>query len=347
MIKLCETVRKAILPGMLCVIFFSARLYGGTASGNDNSSEWKNASIQKGVSGKVTDEQGVSLPGATVLFKGTNIGTTTDADGRYKLTVPDNAEILVVSFVGYVTKEIPIAGASVIDVTLAEDFQTLSEVVVVGYGTQKKSDITGAISSVKGNELTQLPIQRVDQALQGRAAGVLVLNTAGAPGANTTIRVRGMNSINGGNNALVVIDGLQGGNLNSLNPNDIESIEILKDASATAIYGSRGSNGVILITTKGGKKGKPTIDYNFSYGSQTIRHKLDVMGAVDYALTRNAYEATQNASGTPDPVFSDDRIAELRRNGGTDWQDEIYRRAPIQNHQLTIGGNFRIKLGRF
>ncbi len=142
------------------------------------------------------------------------------------------------------TRKDQLPDASVIDVMLVEDIKTLSEVVVVGYGTQRKSDITGAISSVKGNELTQLPIQRVDQALQGRAAGVLVLNTAGAPGAAYNIRVRGMNSINGGNNALVVIDGLQGGNLNSLNPNDIESIEILKDASATAIYGSRGSNGV-------------------------------------------------------------------------------------------------------
>jgi TonB-linked SusC/RagA family outer membrane protein len=338
MIKLCETVLKAILLNMLCVIIFSARMYAGTELGNDKNNEWKNSAIQKVISGRVTDDQGVSLPGATVMFKGTNIGTTTDADGRYKLTIPDNAEILVISFVGYLTEERPIAGATVIDVTLVEDIQTLSEVVVVGYGTQKKSDITGAISSVKGNELTQLPIQRVDQALQGRAAGVLVLNTAGAPGANTTIRVRGMNSINGGNNALVVIDGLQGGNLNSLNPNDIESIEILKDASATAIYGSRGSNGVILITTKGGKKGKPTIEYNFNYGSQTIRHKLDVMGAADYALTRNAYKATQNAAGTPDPIFSDERIAELKRDGGTDWQNVIYRTAPIQNHQLTIGG---------
>ena len=175
----------------------------------------------------------------------------------------------------------------------------------MGYGQQRRSDITGAISSVKGTELVQLPMQRVDQALQGRAAGVLVLNTAGAPGANTTIRVRGMNSINGGNNALIVVDGLQGANLNALNPNDIESIEILKDASATAIYGSRGANGVILITTRSGKKGKPIIDYSYSYGSQTIRHKLDLMNAADYAITRNAAKATDNASGVPVPIFTD------------------------------------------
>ena len=338
MIKLFETMRKASLLIMLCAIFLNAHSYAVTALGDEKNPEWKNASIQKVISGKVTDEQGTSLPGATVLFKGTNAGTTTDSEGRYKLNVPGNAEVLVVSFVGYITQEITIGTASTIDVALVEDILTLSEVVVVGYGTQKKSDITGAISSVKGDELTQLSIQRVDQALQGRAAGVLVLNTAGAPGANTTIRVRGMNSINGGNNALVVIDGLQGGNLNALNPNDIESIEILKDASATAIYGSRGSNGVILITTRGGKKGKPIIDYNFSYGSQKIRHKLDVMGAADYARTRNAYEATLNSSGTPDPIFSDARIQELERTGGTDWQDVIYQKAPIQNHQLTISG---------
>src|SRR6185312_2551921 len=155
----------------------------------------------------------------------------------------------------------------------------LDEVVVVGYGHQKKSDLTGAISSIKGSDLTQLSTQRVDQALQGRAAGVMVLNTDGAPGGNTTIRVRGSNSINGGNNALIVIDGLQGGNLNSLNPNDIESIEVLKDASATAIYGSQGANGVILITTKLGRKGRPVVSYGYSYGIQQLRNKLDVMNA--------------------------------------------------------------------
>ncbi len=329
---------KALMLIMLCVVFFNARSYALPALGEDKSNEWKNSAIQKVVSGKVTDEKGTSLPGATVQFKGTNVGTTTDADGRYKLTVPDNAEVLVVSFVGYITQEIPVANASTIDVLLVEDILTLSEVVVVGYGTQKKSDITGAISSVKGAELNVLPMQRVDQALQGRAAGVLVLNTAGAPGAETTVRVRGMNSINGGNNALIVIDGLQGGTLNSLNPNDIESIEILKDASATAIYGSRGANGVILITTKGGKKGKPIIDYSFNYGTQTIRKKLELMNAADYAITRNAYKATDNASGEPVPIFTDERIQELEENGGTDWQDEIYRTAPLINHQLTISG---------
>jgi TonB-dependent SusC/RagA subfamily outer membrane receptor len=215
----------------------------------------------------------------------------------------------------------------------------LKDVVVVGYGTQRKSDITGAISSIKGSDLTQLSTQRVDQALQGRAAGVMVLNTDGAPGGNTTIRVRGSNSINGGNNALIVIDGLQGGNLNSLNPNDIESIEVLKDASATAIYGAQGANGVVLITTKLGKKGKPVISYNYSYGVSKLRKKLDVMNAADFAKTINAAVLTQNGSGaTPVPIFSEAEIQNYEKNGGTDWQDVIYRTAPIQNHELSISG---------
>ena len=331
-------MRKASLLIMLCAFFFSARSYAATALGDDNKNEWGNSALQKTVSGKVTDENGASITGTNVSVKGTTVGTMTDADGKYKLTVPENATTLVISFVGYVSQEITIGNQSVINVVLISDNLAISEIVVVGYGQQRKSDITGAISSVKGQELVQLPMQRVDQALQGRAAGVLVLNTAGAPGANTTIRVRGMNSINGGNDALIVIDGLQGGNLNALNPNDIESIEILKDASATAIYGSMGANGVILITTKSGKKGKPTIDYSFSYGSQTIRHKLELMSAADYAITRNANKATQNASGIPDSLFLNARIKELRKTGGTDWQDEIYRTAPVTNHQLTISG---------
>lgn len=322
---------------LLCVIFFNA---GGHAAalGNVKNDGWKNEFLQKSVSGKITDVNGEAVIGANIKVKGTTIGAVSDADGMFKLTVPQGANTLVVSFIGYVTQEVVIGDQSVINVVLAPDLQALTEIVVVGYGQQRKSDITGAISSVKGTELVQLPMQRVDQALQGRAAGVLVLNTAGAPGAATTIRIRGMNSINGGNNALIVVDGLQGANLNSINPNDIEAIEILKDASATAIYGSRGANGVILITTKTGKKGKPTIEYNFSYGTQKIRHKLELMGAADYAITRNAYKATQNASGVPVPIFTDAQIADLRRTGGTDWQDVIYRTAPISNHQLTISG---------
>ena len=211
MIRLCETMRKASLLFMFCCIFLSARTYAASALGDDNKHELENQAGQKTISGKVTDENGESVAGANVTVKGTTVGALTNAEGRYTMTVPDNATTLVISFVGYLTQEVAIGNRSVIDFVLVSDIQALSEIVVVGYGQQRKSDITGAISSVKGQELVQLPMQRVDQALQGRAAGVLVLNTAGAPGANTTIRVRGMNSINGGNNALIVIDGLQGG----------------------------------------------------------------------------------------------------------------------------------------
>src|SRR6476620_4394745 len=295
----------------VCILFGSLQLLAQT----------------KVLTGKITaSKENVPISGDTVNVKGTSNSVATSSDGSFSISVNTTRPTLIISSVNYVKKEVTVnANESNIAISLDASEGTLGEVVVVGYGVQKKSDLTGSISSIKGSEVTQLSTQRVDQALQGRASGVYVLNTDGAPGGNTTIRVRGMNSINGGNNALVVIDGLQGGNLNSLNPNDIESIEILKDASATAIYGSRGANGVILITTKSGRKGKPVIDYGFSYGSQRIRHKLDLMNAADYARTRNADKATQNASGTPVPIFSDERIAELEKNGGTDWQDVIYR----------------------
>ncbi len=314
--------KKSLL--ILCLLFGSINLVAQNK-------------ILKGKIIAESDSRPVS--GATVTVKGTSNSVAASSDGSFTIPVSASKVTLVISSVGYTAKELVVeASQNNISVPLETDQTAMSEVVVVGYGSQKKSDLTGAISSIKGSDLTQLSTQRVDQAIQGRASGVYVLNTAGAPGANTTIRVRGMNSINGGNNALVVVDGLQGGNLNSLNPNDIQSMEILKDASATAIYGSRGANGVILITTKSGKTGKPVIDYDFSYGSQTLRDKLDLMSAADYAITRNADKATQNGSGVPIPIFSEQRIKELQSTGGTDWQDVIYRTAPISNHQLSISG---------
>ena len=298
------------------------------------------AFAQTVVKGSVNDAgNNQTLPGATVKITGTTTGTTTDVNGKFSLSVPTGAKSLTISFVGYTSKEVEIGASTVIDVALASDAQDLEGIVVTGYGSQKKSSITGAVSSVKGNDLTRLPMQRVDQALQGKATGVMVVNTAGAPGAETIIRIRGMNSINGGNSALVVIDGLQGGNLSSLNPNDIESIEILKDAAATAIYGSRGANGVLLITTKGGKKGKPMIDYSYSYGSQTLRKKIDLMNAYDYALSVNKNAAMDNSGGNvPNMIFTDAEIAGFKTNGGTDWQDEAYRAAAIKSHQITMSG---------
>ncbi len=289
------------------------------------------------VSGIVLGDKGEPLAGASIIEKGTYNGVTSDEGGQFALTVKNEAAVLVITSIGYLSREIRVS-AEAMTIVLEADDGSLKDVVVVGYGTMKKRDLTGSVTQVRGSDLTQLPTQRVDQALQGRAAGVMVLNTDGAPGGNTTIRIRGMNSINGGNSALIVIDGLQGGNLNSLNPNDIESIEILKDASATAIYGSQGANGVILITTKTGKRGRPTVDYSYNIGLQELRKKLEVMKAADYARTVNAYRQTQNLSGTPVMAFTDQQIAEFEKSGGTDWQDEIYRTGILQNHQLSVGG---------
>jgi TonB-dependent starch-binding outer membrane protein SusC len=292
------------------------------------------------VSGTIVDqEDNEPLSGVSVVVKGTSTGTTTDADGKFTVRIPAGKNQLEITYAGYQKQTIGVDRGNNLSLKLSKDLSELSEVQVVGYGVQKKSDLTGAISSIKGSDVTQIATQRVDQAIQGRAAGVLVLNTDGQPGGNTTIRVRGMNSINGGNNALIVVDGLQGGNLNSLNPNDIESIEILKDASATAIYGAQGANGVVLITTKLGKVGKPLIGYNYTFGLSKLIKKLDVMNAADYAKTINASVMTRNGSGaTPVPIFSDEEIAGYEKNGGTDWQDVIYRTAPMHNHELSVSG---------
>ncbi|MES1214749.1 MAG: TonB-dependent receptor [Bacteroidota bacterium] len=294
------------------------------------------------LTGKIINNKGEPMAGVSVTVKGSATGVNTDAQGNFSLNVPDKATTLIVSYVGYITQEVPIAGKSEINITLLQQVTELGDVIVVGYGSQKKSDLTGAVSSVRGSDLTKLPTQRVDQALQGRAAGVLVQNTDGAPGGNATIRVRGGNSITGSNDALVVVDGIQGVNISTVNPNDVESLEVLKDASATAIYGARGANGVILITTKRGASGKPVFNYGFSAGSQKLNHKLDLMKAGDFARKSNDWAATQN--GTPsapiDPVlpFTADQIAALDKSGGTDWQNEIYHNGSLQNHQLSISG---------
>jgi TonB-linked SusC/RagA family outer membrane protein len=246
---------------------------------------------------------------------------------------------LQITYIGYVAQDVSIDGRTTINVSLVSDIQALENVVVVGYGTVRKSDITGSVSTVKTAELLQLPVQRVDQAIQGRTTGVFILNTDGSPGGNTLIRIRGNNSINGGNDPLIIVDGLQGASLNQLNPNDIASMEILKDASATAIYGSRGANGVILITTKLGKTGKPVIDAGYNVGFQKLAHKLPVMGAAEFARYNNLYQSFQTAGGaTPKYYFTQADIDNYEKNGGTDWQDEIYKMGVMQNANLAISG---------
>jgi TonB-linked SusC/RagA family outer membrane protein len=292
------------------------------------------------ISGTITDSNtGEPLPGVNIVVKGTIIGANTDNGGKFSLNVPNLTGTLQVSFIGYVTQDIAIEGRTTINVSLVQEVQALSDVVVVGYGTVRKSDLTGSVSTVKTADLLQLPVQRVDQAIQGRTTGVYILNTDGSPGGNTMIRIRGNNSIQGGNDPLIIVDGLQGANLNQLNPNDIASMEILKDASATAIYGSRGANGVILITTKLGKLGKPVIDAGYNIGIQNLARKLPVMDAASFARYNNFYQSFGTENGaTPKYYFTEADIAYYEENGGTDWQDEIYNTGVMQNASLAISG---------
>jgi len=291
------------------------------------------------IKGKIISEDSLPLSGVSVSEKGTTNGTTTDANGNFTLSVASSNSVLLITSVGYVSAEEGIGGRQNINITLVKQQSRMDEVVVVGYGSQRKRDITGATSSISKDRISQFPLARVDQAIQGQSSGVYVLNSDGAPGGNTMIRIRGLNSINGGNTPLIVIDGLQGGNLNTLNPNDIESMEILKDASATAIYGSKGANGVILITTKLGKKGKPIIDASYSYGIQNLARKLPVMNAGDFARTFNKYRMTNTGGGnTPTPQFSEAEIAEYDKSGGTDWQDVIFNTGKMHNANLSVSG---------
>jgi TonB-linked SusC/RagA family outer membrane protein len=303
-----------------------------------------NAQQNKAISGTVISEDKSPLEGVTISVKGSSQKVVSAEKGNFSISIPGNQAVLVFTYVGYEPREIAVSGQKYLTVELTPNVKSFDDVVVIGYGSVKKSDITGSISSVKAADLKTLPVQRVDQALQGRAAGVFVQNTDAAPGGNTRIRVRGMNSITGGNNALIVIDGQQGGNINLINPNDIESIEILKDASATAIYGAKGANGVILITTKSGKSGKSEISYSFNYGVQKLSHELELMSAKDFIANVNANAALNNSIGTPPPVFTENQVKMFENNAGVNWQDVIYQVAPMQSHALSVsGGSDQVK----
>ena len=295
-----------------------------------------NVSQDIGVSGKVVDSKGAGLPGVTVVVKGTTTGTSTGSDGSFTLQVPENS-VLVVSFVGFTRKEVPVTGATTnLTVTLAEDTQALNEVVVIGYGTARKSDLTGAVTSVSGAQLTQVATSDPVQALQGRAAGVEVTSNSGQPGSGTRIRVRGVGTINN-SDPLYVVDGIQTGDISFLLPADIESTEILKDASATAIYGSRGANGVVLITTKHGKIGKPQFNVTGYTGFQEIRKKLDLANGAEYAtLVTEAY--TNAGVAVPSDYAAQLQSAIQSGATGTNYQDLVTQRGLITNYSLSASG---------
>ncbi len=291
------------------------------------------------VSGRVTDDNGGGIPGVSVLVKGTTNGTTTDEDGRYKLTAPDNAT-LVFSFIGYVTEEVAVGNRSQVDVRLVTDIKALSEVVVVGYGTQKKETATGSITSVKGADVVQTPVTNVSNSLAGRLPGVTAVTRSGEPGADgSTIRIRGANTL-GNNDPLVVVDGIPGRSLDRLDPNSIETITVLKDASA-AIYGAQAANGVILITTKRGKAGKPEIQLNFNQGYGRPTRIPRMANAAEYATMLNETDAYRNRA----PRYSPDDIQQFSDGSdpwghpNTDWFAAVLKPWSGQNYgNLTVSG---------
>jgi TonB-linked SusC/RagA family outer membrane protein len=286
------------------------------------------------ITGKVLNEGGDPLEGASVHEKGANGGARTTADGAFSLRVSSGDAIIVVSYIGFFQQEIPLGGKTSFTVSLKSENRSLNDVVVVAYGTQKKATLTGAQGSLNASDFKGQPVTRLDQALQGRASGVQVTNASGAPGGDVRIRVRGANSINGGNDPLYVIDGFIGGDFSLIGPDDVESIQILKDASATAPYGSRGANGVIIITTKKGTKGKTNINFTTRLSSSQVARTLDKLNAADYATVVNAHAVETGAS----PVYTDAQIAGFRTNGGTDWQKAIYRTVGSQQYLLNFSG---------
>jgi TonB-linked SusC/RagA family outer membrane protein len=290
------------------------------------------------VSGTITDDGKSPLPGVSVSVKGVKSGTQSGVDGKFSINAPANAT-LVFTYLGFKTKEVSIGNSTNISVTLELSATELDQVVVVGYGTQKKRDVTGAVGSVSMKDIENVPVTRADQILQGRVSGVQVTQTNSEPGGNVSIRIRGTNSITSGNEPLFVIDGFPGaGDLNSINPNDIESIDVLKDASATAIYGSRGANGVVIVTTKKGKAGQSVINFETYTGLQTVSKTYDMMNATEYANYLNDVVTLTNAEtgSVRAPAYTAAQIAALGE--GTNWQDALLRTAPISNYQLSISG---------
>lgn len=302
------------------------------------------------LTGQITDKNGEPLIGVSIKVQNSNIGTMTDDNGNYTINVDEGA-ILEVSYIGHVTQLIKTNGRNQINIRLEEDANIMDEVVVIAYGTVKKKDLTGSVSTVKAEDLKDIPVARVDQMLQGRIAGAEVMSTSGEPGAGTSIRIRGTRSISATNEPLFVVDGVMDAitDLNDLNPSDIQSIEILKDASSTAIYGSRGSNGVILITTKsGGNQGKTSYTFRADIGFSQMPRYLDLMNATEFAILQNdRYYFANTANQTkpleeypvgnyyPDP---------LSLGEGTDWTKAITRDAPYQNYFLSVsGGDERTK----
>lgn len=284
------------------------------------------------ISGVVTDSHGDPIIGANIVVLGTTIGTTTDYDGKFTLSVPKES-ILRFSYIGFSNQEFRITNQSTLNVQMVEDTELLEEFIVVGYGVQRKSVVTAAISKVTAEELNVTKPSRVEDALKGKVSGVQITQSSGQPGSDSKVRIRGIGTINN-SDPLYIVDGMEvGGGINYLNPVDIESVEILKDAASSAIYGSRGANGVVLVTTKSGKAGKANVNYDMSYGWQNPWKKRSMLNAHDYMIIINESQINDGLL----PRYNNEQIRTAGK--GTDWQDEtFYFNAPVENHQLSISG---------
>lgn len=324
----------------------------------------QNVSLNIEVTGKVLDQDNQLLSGVSIEVKGAKKGTTTDNNGNYRITVDNEQTVIVFNYIGYESVERLVGKQRVVNVTMKAVTKSLDDVVVIGYGNQQKRDVTGSIGSVSAEKIANMPVTGLDQALSGQLAGVQVQQTSGAPGGNINVRIRGSGSIGAGNEPLYVVDGYPGiTDLNAIDPNDIESIDVLKDASAAAIYGSRGANGVVIVTTKRDKAGKTKLSVNAYSGLQQVINKVKVMNAQEYAdhavLARN--NGFADVGGNIDlkrvknsqrpglhrihPFFlENDSTVKTNLGEGADWQDEIFRMAPVNNLQISaIGGNEKVR----
>jgi TonB-linked SusC/RagA family outer membrane protein len=295
------------------------------------------------VSGRVIDTRNNPLPNVTVQEKGSTNGTSTKELGAFSLSVSSENAVLVVSSVGFIDQEVPVKGRHTIDIVLQENVADLNQVVVIGYGTQKRSDVTGAVSSVPKSRLSELPVTNVYQAIQGSVPGLNITQNSSVPGSGATVNIRGLNSINANTSPFIVVDGIPfsttGGNINDINTNDIASIEILKDASAVAIYGTRGSNGVILITTKRGTSGKPVIRYNGYAGLEGLAHVMKPMSPGAYVQKYADWWKQQNPTQTQPTILGNDyEIANYNKGETVDWVKEVTQQGVIQDHNLSISG---------
>jgi TonB-linked SusC/RagA family outer membrane protein len=336
--EIMEVFRSCLFRGpfVLVILLLSMNLSASDApqlaKHPENSSADGKALPQQEVKvvGQVTSQDGEPLPGVAVQIKGTLVGTLTDANGNYSLQLRDGAGVLVFSYVGMLTQEIDVAGRTTVDVVLLPDVIGIEEVVVIGYGTSSVKKLTTSVSSLQAEKLESLPITNIANSFTGNMSGVMVEQGSGAPGATPVIRVRGYGSINAGSEPLYVIDGMivSSTEFRLLNPKSVESVNVLKDAAAGAIYGSRAGNGVVIVTTKGGE-GKAKFSYNSTIGFQQVERKVPTLSGPEYIkYSKEAYQA----SGQPEPVFSPD-VA------NTDWQDEIFRTGLLQNHQLVANGS--------